>query len=871
MYYSGWSVFPTAFNVPSHEAISSAAAGGATQTVLVPSESENRKSSLSKQEILEKANQLRNDITDRCLEKDKVMYICMMQAFIKGNDIKSAIDTTIFLLDEFENESRTNSLGSLFHLLHALHDDKQRGFHHAVWAWRIITPRVQCFKPGLAEFDKLLQITFDCGIGSEEEFQKMLQETAYPCSFDGCWNGSKGHDVKKCASFAFIKERGEKDLTKVEPTKFPLGTENYHRNKESQLKNIRSEFNEVVELVEKETFQEKGERKSTELPLDLLLHALPSNVEREHKISDILNPFETLPSIIRMPRIVTWEDRMNLLGGPKEFLIRMEKAGIVPNDICMVNLLKFIPMTHVVESSLLILSEDTDPKSRFTFYGAIVDRILKRKDNAAAKCIDLSNPSLHPLPCECSSSDFNYSPCGHVITGDLSIVKNDKLRELLKKGSQIQRNLDKELGLNSTPGNPTYTPTNLSASEIIDNHKSALVSFGFDTNRLDLVLPYLYCIPKMHKNPYKQRFIAGFSKCYMESVSILLTKVLSEIKSGLQKYCSTVCSRSGINQMWILKNSKELLEHLKSTHFSRVHSIKAFDFSTLYTTIQHSKLRERLAKIISNAFTSKNGNRKYKFIVVNYDKTYFVKEKSDSENKYTETDIIQMLNFLIGNIFVVFGGKVFQQIVGIPMGTNCALLLADIFLYSYEAEFIQSLVSDGKRYLASDFNFTYRYKGDVLSINNPKFTDYLSSIYPSELEVKETSGTNNSASYLDIMLSYDSDGHMNTSLYDKRDDFNFSITNFPFLSSNIPSSPAYGVFISQLIRYVRASTKYTDLVLRARRLSDKLLSQGYVFDRLTSLLRKFYDRYGELVIHCDVPLSNIWIAIAHIIPLYSEA
>ncbi|KAK3086807.1 hypothetical protein FSP39_023781 [Pinctada imbricata] len=89
-----------------------------------------------------------------------------------------------------------------------------------------------------------------------------------------------------------------------------------------------------------------------------------------------------------------------------------------------------------------------------------------------------------------------------------------------------------------------------------------------------------------------------------------------------------------------------------------------------------------------------------------------------------------------------------------------------------------------------------RYIDDVLSINNPKFTDYLSRIYPSELEVKETAETNNSASYLDIMLSSDKDGHMNTSLYDKRDDFNFSITNFPSLSSNIPSSPAYGVFIS---------------------------------------------------------------------------
>ncbi|KAK3097044.1 hypothetical protein FSP39_005843 [Pinctada imbricata] len=74
---------------------------------------------------------------------------------------------------------------------------------------------------------------------------------------------------------------------------------------------------------------------------------------------------------------------------------------------------------------------------------------------------------------------------------------------------------------------------------------------------------------------------------------------------------------------------------------------------------------------------------------------------------------------------------------------------------------------------------------------------------------------------------------------------------------NIPSSPAYGVFISQLIRYARASTKYTDFVLRAMRLSDKLFSQGYVCYRLISSLRKFYGRYGELVIHYDVLLSRM--------------
>ena len=191
------------------------------------------------------------------------------------------------------------------------------------------------------------------------------------------------------------------------------------------------------------------------------------------------------------------------------------------------------------------------------------------------------------------------------------------------------------------------------------------------------------------------------------------------------------------------------------------------------------------------------------------------------------------------------------------MGTNCAPLLADIFLYSYEAEFIQSLLSTGKKKLASQFNFTYRYIDDVLSINNPDFENYLGQMYPAELEIKDTTESNTSASYLDLLLSIESDGQLRTSLYDKRDEFNFHITNFPFLSSNIPSSPAYGAFISQLIRYARACSSYECFILRAARLSSKLLRQGYVMERLKSSLRKFYGRYGDLIKHYEVSLSQM--------------
>ena len=74
-----------------------------------------------------------------------------------------------------------------------------------------------------------------------------------------------------------------------------------------------------------------------------------------------------------------------------------------------------------------------------------------------------------------------------------------------------------------------------------------------------------------------------------------------------------------------------------------------------------------------------------------------------------------MLEYLIDNIFVEFGvgGRIFQQTIGISMGTNCAPLLADLFLYLYQEEFVQSLLKAGKKHLAQQFNFTYRYIDDV--------------------------------------------------------------------------------------------------------------------------------------------------------------
>ena len=107
-------------------------------------------------------------------------------------------------------------------------------------------------------------------------------------------------------------------------------------------------------------------------------------------------------------------------------------------------------------------------------------------------------------------------------------------------------------------------------------------------------LPYLYWIPKLHKTP---------CTCSTKELSIHLTKILSAVKEGQQKYCEIVYLRSGINHMWILKTSQDLLDNLKSRSFSQVSSIKTFDFLTLYTTLPYDTSKTSLKQTIHKALS----------------------------------------------------------------------------------------------------------------------------------------------------------------------------------------------------------------------------------------------------------------------------
>ena len=202
------------------------------------------------------------------------------------------------------------------------------------------------------------------------------------------------------------------------------------------------------------------------------------------------------------------------------------------------------------------------------------------------------------------------------------------------------------------------------------------------------------------------------------------------------------------------------------------------------------------------------------------------------------------------NIYVRFGGQLFWQMVGIPVGRNCAPLLADLFLYSYENDFLDKLIKKGKRKLARKFNLSYRCIDDLISFSDERFKEFISDIYPKELTISETVESSSIASYLDLLFIRDKSNSIPTKLYDKRDTSGFHIVNFPFMSSNIPSAPTYGVYASQLIRYACCCSNYSDFLLRHRALLTlvtRLLSQGYKVNRLSNTFTKFYGRHTDLV------------------------
>ena len=128
--------------------------------------------------------------------------------------------------------------------------------------------------------------------------------------------------------------------------------------------------------------------------------------------------------------------------------------------------------------------------------------------------------------------------------------------------------------------------------------------FAVNVKERQYRLPTMFWLPKLHKRPYKARFIADSSSCTPTELSKLLTSCLIAVKVKVIKYCETVYERSGKNMFWPIKKSGEVLSKLKDIGYQAT-SLSTYDFSTLYTTLPHNLIKEKLLDLIERTFYKK--------------------------------------------------------------------------------------------------------------------------------------------------------------------------------------------------------------------------------------------------------------------------
>ena len=250
------------------------------------------------------------------------------------------------------------------------------------------------------------------------------------------------------------------------------------------------------------------------------------------------------------------------------------------------------------------------------------------------------------------------------------------------------------------------------------------------------------------------------------------------------------------------------------------------------------------------ATKGKNGKTKDKKDIKNYiccsvnsKHAYFSRTKSKTNVCYTKETLVSAIEYIIDNSYITFQDIIYRQIVGIPMGTNCAPYLANIYLHVFEYNYLSLLVSKGQIDIANKLCNIYRFQDDCISINDSNvFKDHYIHMYPPEMILKPTNISRDKCTFLDLTISIYRGKFMYYS-YDKRRDFDFNVVSYPNLCGNIPTAQSYGVFTSQLVRFCDINQHSKHFKIDVGDMSHKFLAQGFNIDSLRSKYRDFCSRY----------------------------
>ena len=386
---------------------------------------------------------------------------------------------------------------------------------------------------------------------------------------------------------------------------------------------------------------------------------------------------------------------------------------------------------------------------------------------------------------------------------------------------------------------------NISIDDICTGINDFMKDLKINVDDGDNRLPHIVLFPKFHKPKLSQRFVVSYANCSIKPLASRITLGLKAVYKKVISYSNMILKVTGVNRNWIIDNNTPLLDCFANTDFAR--NIQTYDFSTLYTNLDHSNIKTALSSVIKLMFK----HAKCKYISI-YSKSFaWVNKPRDTTFSFDENSLIEAVNFLIDNCYFTMGSQVFRQIIGVPIGVDPGPYIANLTLWYYENGYLEKLY---KRdfFSARMLGKTFRLIDDITSINSDGvFGQHVGNIYPTSLTLNKENKEDSSANVLDLNVSI-VDGKFKVSVYDKRDDFPFHIVLFSGKGSNVPRSTVLGVFLSQIIRYFRICSDIDGFADRLRNIVDKFVNLGFkkvlLKSRFISISKKhdFSNKYGNI-------------------------
>ena len=408
-----------------------------------------------------------------------------------------------------------------------------------------------------------------------------------------------------------------------------------------------------------------------------------------------------------------------------------------------------------------------------------------------------------------------------------------------------------EIGLTVQHSTTYEQVCNKPRGEIIKDNVEHAENLNIKVNETDLDLPVMHWIPKMHKSPIGARFIVASKTCSTKSTASAVSKAFKLITSQIENFHNKSKFYQNYNKFWIVQNVTPIIgKLLEINNKKNAKIISAFDFSTLYTKIPHHLIINILNDIIDFAFSG----GKNKQIIISGNKAYWGSRRRQ-KHYFTKSSLKVSVRHLILNCYFVVGNITMKQVVGIPMGIDPAPFWANLFLYKYESEHIGKLIKSNK-IKAKKYHGCCRFIDDLCILNDGgEFNESFAEIYPEEMSLKvEHFGDHGTFLDLDIEIH---DHLFVFKLFDKRDEFPFSIVRMPNLLSNIPSKIFYNTIKSEILRIARCTLKLTDFIPRARNLYNRMKNQGGDTYQIKTSLLRFMNKHINTFEKYKNPLKDI--------------